>query len=268
MRTSTTRRAWIGGVATATLAPSLAPRLARADTPTTTVLEAQADATIFAEQSGGTGYDNVADGQGGSLWTSIIAAGVVRRALLRFDLAAVPFGAEILQVQLEAFMVRVREPQALALHRVTAAWSEGPANGGDAGVGAPAQAGDCTWSHRRWPDQPWASRGGDYLLSASGSTEVGGWPAPVVWTTTPALVDDVQRWVDDPGSNHGWLMIGTESGTQNASRLASRHHPSPSARPRLRLTWRLPAPDAQVPLPGWAVALLGGAVAAALLRKR
>ncbi len=264
MRTSTTRRAWMGGAATAALAPTAG----RADTPTTSTFEAQADATVFAEQTGGTAYDNVADGQGGSLWTSVIVAGVVRRALLRFDLTALPFGAEIVQVQLEAFMIRVREPQPLALHRLTAAWSEGPANGGDAGVGAPAQAGDCTWSHRRWPDQPWAARGGDYLLSASATSAVGAWPAPVVWTSTPALVDDVQRWVDDPASNHGWLLIGAESGAQNAARLASRQNPTPSARPRLRLTWRLPAPDAQVPLPGWAVALMGGALAAALLRRR
>lgn len=142
--------------------------------------EAVADATIFAEQSGGTAYDAVADGRGGNLWTSVLAAGVVRRALVRFDLSALPAGAQVVSVQVEAFMIRLREPQTIALHRITAPWSEGPANGGDAGIGAPASAGDCTWSHRVWPNQPWATRGGEgtdlALLSASAMLA-----APLAW---------------------------------------------------------------------------------------
>ena len=229
---------------------------------------AVADATIFANQNGDTTYDAVADGQGGSLWTSVLAAGVVRRALLRFDLSGIPAGAVVLEASIEAFMIRLREPQALTLHRVTAAWGEGPSNGGDAGVGAAAGPGDCTWSHRVWPHQPWGRRGGDYLLSASASTPVSGWPAPVAWASTPALVDDVQGWVDTPASNHGWMMIGIESGSQNASRLASRHSTSPSARPRLRVRWIEPAPGEDVPLPAWALALFAGAAALALRHRR
>lgn len=232
------------------------------------VLPCAADASIFADQGGDTGYDGVADGQGASLWTSVIAAGVVRRALVRFDLAGLPAGAQVLSARVEGFMIRVRESQLIALHRVTAPWSEGPANGGDAGVGAPAGPGDCTWTHRVWPSQRWASRGGDYLLSASSSVAVGGWPAPVVWASTAALVDDVQGWVDTPSSNHGWLLIGTESGSQNAARLASRQVSDAAARPRLVVNWQVPSADAQVPLPPWSLALLGAAAAAAMLRRR
>jgi hypothetical protein len=236
--------------------------------PQLSVLEAVADVTLFAEQSGGTTYDAVADGRGPNLWTSVIVAGVVRRALVRFDLSALPPGSQVLEVQLEAFMVRLREPQTIGLHRLTSSWGEGAANGGEAGVGAPATPGDATWSHRFWPSQPWSTRGGDYLLSASASTPVAGWPAPVVWTSTPALVDDVQGWVENPASNHGWIMIGNESGGQNATRLGSRENSSASARPRLRVSWLAPSADAQVPLPGWALALLGAGAAAALLRRR
>jgi hypothetical protein len=115
-------------------APWLAALPARASTEA--VFTAVADATLFAQQGGGTAYDAVADGQGANLWTSVLAAGVVRRALVRFDASALPAGAQVLAVRVEAFMIRLREPQSLALHRIDAAWSEGPANGGDAGVGA------------------------------------------------------------------------------------------------------------------------------------
>jgi hypothetical protein len=248
---------------------SLAPARGRAGTPTTTELTAVADATIFAEQGGGTAYDAVADGQGGSLWTSVLAAGVVRRALFRFDLTALPPGSQVLEARVEAFMIRLREPQALALHRISAAWGEGPSNGGDAGVGAAAGTGDCTWTHRFWPSQTWAQRGGDFTASASASTTVSGWPAPVTWSSTTSLVGDVQTWVDAPATNHGWMMIGTESGTQNATRLASRQNATPAARPRLVMRWLPPSlTDGDVPLPPWALALLGGTFAAALWRRR
>jgi hypothetical protein len=175
---------------------------------------------------------------------------------------------QVVQVQLEVFAIRIRLAQSLALHRLLAAWGEGPANGGDAGVGAPAQAGDSTWSHRFWPGQPWAQRGGDFEAAASGTTQVSGWPAPVVWSSTPAMVADVQRWVDEPGTNHGWLMLGDEPSSQNATRLASREIGDTLARPRLRVSWLLPLADAQVPLPPWALGLLGVGAAAALLRRR
>ena len=255
-----TRRAWL----CAGLGAGLP---AAAEQATESLLPAVADASVFADQGGGSAYDATADGSGANLWTSVIAAGVIRRALLRFDTSPVPPGAQVVQVQLEAFAIRIRTAQSLGLHRLLAPWAEGPANGGDAGVGAPAQAGDCTWSHRVWPTQAWSQRGGDFEPAASASTQVSGWPAPVLWSSTPALVADVQRWVDDPASNHGWLMRGDESGQQNATRLASRESIDAGARPRLRVHWLVPLADAQVPLPPWALGLMAAGAAAALLRR-
>jgi hypothetical protein len=257
-----TRRGLGAAAACALLAPP-----ARAEQASTSTLTASADATIFANQGGGTQYDATADGAGASLWTSVIAAGVIRRALLRFDTAALPPGAQVVSVRLEAFAIRLRAAQTLSLHRLLASWGEGPANGGDAGVGAPAQAGDSTWSHRFWPSQPWAQRGGDFVASASAAVEVSGWPAPVVWPSTPQLVADVQAWVDQPASNHGWIMIGDDAGLQNAGRLASRNTTDVSSRPRLVVQWLTPLADAQVPLPPWALALFAAGAGAALLRR-
>lgn len=262
MKHACSRRAWMGALA----APAVLPALA--EVASESVLEAVADATVFASQGGGTTYDPVADGSGPNLWTSVIAAGVIRRALLRFDTSSIPAGAQVVQVQLEAFAIRLRAAQDLQLHRLLAAWGEGPSNGGDAGIGAPAQAGDCTWSHRIWPDQLWAERGGDFVAAPSATVAVSGWPAPIIWVSTPQLVADVQSWVDQPSMNHGWMMLGEETGLQNATRLASRQGTDVPSRPRLRVNWLAPLADAQVPLPPWALALLGAGAAAALLRRR
>jgi hypothetical protein len=264
----TSRRAATRALAGAAVATGGLLARTRAHAAQLSTIETVADATIFAEQSGGTAYDSVADGAGPNLWTSVIAAGVVRRALLRFDLSLLPPGASVLEARLEAFMIRLREPQSITLHRITSAWGEGASNGGDAGVGAPAAAGDCTWSHRVWPSEPWVARGGDYVPSASASVSVAGWPAPVVWSSTPALVTDVQGWIDAPASNHGWMMIGRETGAQNASRLGSRNSTEPSARPRLRVSWLDAPAQADIPIPAWALAVLGAGAAASLLKRR
>jgi hypothetical protein len=252
----------------AAAAAAVAGRAAAQDAATTTVLQASADATIFADQGGATTYDAVADGSGPNLWTSVIAAGVIRRSLLRFDTSAVPPGAQVVQVQVEAFAIRLRAAQTLSLHRLLAAWGEGPSNGGDAGVGAPAQPGDSTWSHRFWPGQLWGQRGGDFVATPSAAIQAAGWPAPLVWTSTPQLLADVQAWVDQPAGNHGWIMIGDDTGEQNAGRLASRNSSDVGSRPKLRVSWLAPSADAQVPLPPWTLALLGAGAAAALLRRR
>ena len=123
-------------------------------------LQAVADTTIFANQGGDTAYDATSDGSGPNIWTSVLAAGVTRRALIRFDLSAIPTGSQVVSASLQLFVVRARDEHNLSLHRVLAPWGEGSSNGGDAGIGAPAQAGDATWSHRNW----WCLKTRDLIL--------------------------------------------------------------------------------------------------------
>jgi hypothetical protein len=231
---------------------------------------AVADTTIFAEQSGSTVYDATSDGSGPNLWTSVLAAGVTRRALVRFDLAALPPGSRVLSAQLQLFEVRARDEHVVSLHRVLAAWGEAGSNGGDAGVGAPAQPGDATWSHRIWPTQPWVQRSGDFDATPSSAIAVGLGPGAFVWPSTPRTVADVQQWVDQASSNHGWMLIGDDLGVQNAKRFGSRNNPTADARPVLIVRYESAAAgtDVDIPLPGWALALLGTGLAAALLRRR
>jgi MYXO-CTERM domain-containing protein len=229
-----------------------------------------ADTTIFAEQGGGTGYDAISDGSGPNLWTSVLAAGVTRRALIRFDMTALPPGSKVLSARLQLFEVRARDEHAISLHRVLAAWGEAGSNGGDAGVGAPAQNGDATWSHRLWPTTTWAQRGGDFVPAPSTARQVGLGPGAFVWPSTAQTVADVQRWVEQPATNHGWMLIGDDLGLQNAKRFGSRNNATAEARPVLIVSYEAgPAgTDVDIPLPGWALGLLGAGLAAALLRRR
>ncbi len=239
----------------ATAAALLLPALVLAQTLESS-LAPVADATIFAEQTGGPAYDATADGQGGNLWTSVIVAGAVRRSLLRFDLSSLPPGAQVREVRLTLQQIRARGFHDHTVHRLTESWSEGPANGGDAGIGAPAQAGDTTWTHRQWPSLVWGQRGGSFVAAPSTTVFVGPAPSAVTFPSTVQMVADVQGWLAQPSSNHGWIVIGEEAGDSNAKRFGSRNNASAVAWPSLVVRYELPPPaSADVPLPPWALAL-------------
>jgi hypothetical protein len=119
----------------------------------------------------------------------------------------------------------------VALHRVLSPWSEGT-SAASGGGGAPAVAGDATWLHTLFDTQFWRAPGGDFEPDPSGFTAVGS-PGVYVWGSTPALEADVQSWLDEPSSNHGWLLTGNEKIRTTAKRFASRENPVEDMRPQL-----------------------------------
>ncbi len=228
------------------------------------MLEPVADTTIYEDDpSAGTGA-------GTHLFVGPIASGSPRRALLRFDFGAVPPGSVVQSVALRLVVNKAGIGAALddehRLQRVLVDWGEGSSDGGTGGGGAPASAADATWSHRFWGSPAssgprWASGGGD-AASPSAVFALGGVGTHVV-ASTPGLVADVQDWLVDPPSNHGWLLVGPEGEdvSQKARRLTSRNFTTPSSRPQLTVVYALPlatTPVRQVPLPaaaGWGLAL-------------
>src|SRR5204862_27855 len=60
------------------------------------------------------------------------------------------------------------------------------------------------------------------------------------WGSTPELVADVQAWVNDAGTNFGWLVQGDEAGIQTARRFDSRETTTPGAAPVLTVTYAPP----------------------------
>lgn len=230
-------------------------------------LTASQDASIFGAAPG---YEQAADGAGPYLWTSVTAAGVARRALLRFDLSAIPPGAQVQQVELSLYLSRAqdRDPHVSA-HRLLAAWTEGSANGGSQGHGAPAAVGDVTWLRRSFPGQAWAQPGGDYDALPSAALNLGFPGERQVWGPTARLTADVQAWLANPATNHGWILVGVESNSQNAKRFESRSS-SPAVRPSLRVVYTPAAlaEEGDIPVPLWALGALGAALMAAMLRRR
>jgi hypothetical protein len=74
----------------------------------------------------------------------------------------------------------------------------------------------------------------DFVSSESSSQDVYSEGSLCRFPSTPALVADVQSWVDDPQSNCGWILISYGEGTQFTARhFGSRE--DPAAHPNLEI---------------------------------
>lgn len=225
--------------ATAAAAVSIAVAPAAADVVT---IPAAADATLYEDPAG-----TIANGAGQHFFagTNGSADFLSRRALIRFDLAgAIPSGATITGVTLVLNMSRAStpEPAEISLHRLLAGWSEGASDAdGNEGSGAPATPGSATWIHRGLGDALWSTPGGDFLPDASAAAIVSN--VGVYQWSSPAMIADVQSWLDGGAANFGWALLGDESAASTAKRFDSRENPDPALRPMLIVQY-VPAPGA------------------------
>ncbi len=134
----------------------------------------------------------------------------------------------------------------VSLLRALRDWGEGTSNAGTpGGMGAPAAPGDATWVHTFYSTVFWSTPGGapgsDYTAGASATATVGDIVGPYSWNSTPALLADVQSWLDSPASNFGWFVIGDESTPGTAKQFESRESTNPSNRPSLRISFTPPS---------------------------
>lgn len=204
----------------------------------TVELSAAKDNTLYQSSIGAT-----SNGAGQGLFAGRTNNNSLRRALVQFDIAsAIPAGATIESVELTLSVTRTAtQIQSFSLHRVTADWGEGNSDAAaNEGGGAGAVAGDATWTHTFSPVQTWQTPGGDFVSTASAQLNAQG-NNSYTWDSNAALVSDVQSWIENPGSNFGWIMLGDEVETKSAKRFGSRESNSESARPRLVITFTPPA---------------------------
>ena len=165
----------------------------------------------------------------------------IRRGVLAFDVGGnVPAGSTITGVTLTLNMSRTPSTNArtVELHRLLADWGEGTSHAsGEEGMGAPATTNDATWRHRFFNTIFWTTEGGDFSVTVSASQSVG---ALGVYTwSSPQLTADVQSWLDNSGTNFGWLVLGDESGIATAKRFDTRESASP---PVLTIQYTTTAP--------------------------
>jgi hypothetical protein len=203
---------------------------------TTLTLVADRDATLV-EQADGT----LANGSGPVVFSgrNNLSTDGVRRALIRFDLAAVgPSQNPLVASSAALLLVNTTEsnvePREYRLHRLLADWTEGPSSG-TGGAGAPSEAGDATWIHASYPDLFWMHSGGQFEGTPSARLVVFG---PGVYRFEgEGLLEDLRLWSRHPELNFGWVLIGDETTRQNARAFGSRENPDPALRPALELTY-------------------------------
>lgn len=174
-------------------------------------------------------------------FTGETAMGELRRGVLAFDIAGnVSAGSTITGVTLTMNMSRTPSVTArtVELHRLLADWGEGTSvASGEEGIGAPATPNDATWRHRFFDTIFWTTEGGDFSATVSASQSVG---AIGVYTWSSAqMVVDAQSWLDNPGTNFGWLALGDESAIATAKRFDTRESASP---PVLTIQYTTPMP--------------------------
>jgi hypothetical protein len=163
---------------------------------------AERDTTIF-EESGAT-----SNGAGDYLFAGQTNGSKARRALIRFDVgSAIPAGSTITSATLSLHCSQTKAgAETVAIHRALAQWGEATSNATqEEGKGAAAAPGDATWTHASYPATSWIA-GGSFAATTSATTPVGAENASYTWVSN-AMTSDVQRWLDVPAANFGWMIV-------------------------------------------------------------
>ncbi len=204
------------------------------------VIEPGKDNTIFANGNSNGAGDSLFSGRTGNF-----SGQIVQRAVIAFDVAGVvPAGATIQSASLSLYLLQASAmggPTTHDLRRLLADWGEGMSMG-VGGAGDLPQEGDATWTNTFYPDQLWAVAGGDFSLSTSSSQTIGTLPGRYDFGSSPAMVADVQTWLDDPASSFGWIVIGDEVTPNSSKRFGSREIFDAGFRPLLTIEFEPPPP--------------------------
>ncbi len=205
----------------------------------TDVLEPTKDVTIFSENG------NLSSALGDLFVGKTAGSSGTdrRRALLSFDLEGsdIPSSAEIMSVTLTMRVTKTSQSSStnnISLHKLNQDWGEGTSNSIN-GKGTSAAANDATWSHRFFgTSDTWNQGGGDFNTTPSGSQSISG-IGTKTWNSTTQIVTDVQDWLDNPSTNFGWILIGSEASSGSAQRFNSSED-SVDFRPKLTVEYTNP----------------------------
>jgi hypothetical protein len=222
---------------------ALAAAPSRADTVT---LTSSRDNTLYNDATG-----SLSNGAGPFMYAGLTTNGNVRRALVGFDLSSIPAGSIVTGVQLRLYLTRAASTNInVGLHRVEQNWGQGTSDAGDpGGGGAPTSTGDASWTDAiagtsLWNRNGEPSPGGVFANDASATLIVGSSDQAYSWSS-PSLIADVQRWVNAPATNFGWLIQGDEFNPGSAQRWSTRENAELGQRPTIIIEYTpVPSPGA------------------------
>jgi hypothetical protein len=161
------------------------------------------------------------------------------RSLLAFDLTAIPSNAVVTSAALTVKVVTLApefpSPAKMDLRRLLVPWSDAAA----------------TWTNRlisiRWSTSG-AAAPIDFTNAVTRTITVTAL-GPYIFLSNSNMIADVQRWVADPGSNFGWIIISEVQGTSGSEcKFGTREDPANA--PSLTVQFTVPAtPPTLTPLP-------------------
>lgn len=170
-----------------------------------------------------------------------------RRALVRFDLSAIPAGSTVHSATLTVAVVFGQGSTAtFQVHRVLQAWGEGNKSGNR---GSLASTGEATWNSRMHGSTSWSAGGaeGDYTASPSATTSLG--TSGSGSFTGATIMADVQAWVNNSAPNNGWILrLQNEAVSQIARRIGAREGGSAA---QLAITYTPPPTPAVLSAPAY-----------------
>lgn len=190
----------------------------------TLIFNPVADNTIFSENTGNS------NGAGANFFVGEVGGSGgfgKRRALIKFNVSAIPAGSVVTGVSLQVFCTNVPPGSAantVELHNCQAAWGEGTSSG--LGSGAAATLNDATWNCSfanggGGCSSSWSIAGGTFDPAISSSVTViasGNYTFP----GSAKMIADVQSWINAPATNAGWLLKGNETTPLTARGFYSR----------------------------------------------
>jgi len=203
---------------------------------TEVLLSATQDNTLY-ESPGGL----FSNGSGQHMFTGVPADPVRRRAVLAFKNVhqVIPEDATITSARLHLHLSRENsDATIIELFRLASDWGEGASDAlENEGTGTTAEIGDATWIHTRWPNFTWSNAGGDFVAEPS-SAELVDSVGMYTFESSPEMVADVQRWLDSPAQNFGWILIARENEIlRSAKRFDTRENEIENFRPVLEVNF-------------------------------
>ena len=179
---------------------------------------------------------------------------LIRRALVLFDLSAIPPGSEIVSARLNLFRLQPGGTGSrMTVHRLLQSWGEGNSGAEFECTARPKQFGrtptdsSSTWNYAFWgPQDFWRTEAGDTLHGGNFQSAFSDSEFLVPWIQMDGLQSDgitrdVVDWFQNPSSNHGWILRGDETLAGTGMRFASRRDTLEGHPPSLTISFTPPS---------------------------